>query len=146
MIDHIRVLSVVLLVRAFIEGLAGTYLVLMAAEWSAASGWLRLRGKPEPGDQEVFRAIGIALIVIGCLRLVQAIGSLRVREWARKAGLVLAALDFLTPVTLPFAFWALVVYRNQETRDYFRTHGRRRDDRRRREERKPAPAGGAGSR
>lgn len=126
MIEHVRVLGAVLFVRALAEIGLGLYLVLVSRMGSAASRWLRLHAVPEPGDLEVFLALGAFLLLLASARLVQATCSLLTLEWGRRAGIFLALFDFVTPVTLVLAFWALVVYRHPETRDCFQRHRLRR--------------------
>jgi hypothetical protein len=57
------------------------------------------------------------------IRCAQALFSLRAVEWGRRLGLILACVDFVTPVTLPIALWGLIIYRHPDTRDYFQRKG-----------------------
>ena len=154
MMEHVRALGIVSLVRSVLELLAGLYLLLVVSIWSgpvypdailspgasrqeepvfveAITNWFGNRfarlhpsGEPEPGDQMALGIIGGLLVLFGGLRSVQSFCTLLVKDWARKIGLFLAVFDFVTPVTLPLAFWSIVVYRHPETRDYFTRRGR----------------------
>ncbi|MBN1441270.1 MAG: hypothetical protein JXA90_01110 [Planctomycetes bacterium] len=169
MVEHVRALGIVSLVRSLLELTFGIYLLILVAIWatpaspedvlierSASRGeaggletasvwmermldqlglgpawiWVETRfarlhptGEPEPGDRLAFGILGGALLLFGGLRIAQSFGALLVRERARKLGLFLAIFDFLTPVTLPLAFWSLVVYRHPDTRDHFTRRG-----------------------
>lgn len=140
MVEHIRALGIVSLLRSFVELCLGVYLIAVAIVWrtmlfsfeepaGGLQGFLDrlvfLKGEPQPGDREIFLIAGIVLVVLFLVRLLQSICSLLTKEWARKAGLCLAVIDFATPITLPMAFWSLVVYGHPESRDYFRRYGRR---------------------
>jgi hypothetical protein len=131
MVEHVRRIGMVSLARAILELVLGAYLLLVATRWGG-EGWpvwwptYHHGAKPLSGDRAAFYAGGALLVVFALLRSIQAVLSLRVRDWGRRVGLWLAIFDFATPVTLPLAFWSLVVYRHPDTRDYFR---RRREER-----------------
>ena len=60
------------------------------------------------------------MALLAVIRGIQAISTLAAANWARRVGMLLAIIDFATPITLPFGFWTLVVYRKPETREYFK--------------------------
>ena len=128
MSEHIRAVFVVSILRSIIELLGGVWVLLVSWSWSspARDGLARLvpghhpDARPVGGDREAFVILGCALILLGVARFVQSLSSLRVKEWARRFGQVLAILDFVTPLTLPLGLWALLVYRHPDTRDHFR--------------------------
>ncbi len=142
--EHIKALGVVSLLRSIVEILLGSYLIAVINRWSHPASnhnssfheeesWLvglerwwanhfatlHPNATPEPGDWWFLLVLGLLFVLFGLFRLVQSSGSLLAFGWARKLGLVLAAFDFVTPITLPLAFWSFVVYRHHDTRDYF---------------------------
>jgi hypothetical protein len=149
MAEHVRALGTVSLMRAALELLLGAYLIIVVNRWrypeeigsvlarkasagatvqwvDRAEAWLEARfatlsrgSKPEPTDRLTFGLLGGLMVTFGVARLIQSTFSLLGREWSRSAGLFLALFDFLTPITLPLAFWSFVVYRHPETRDHF---------------------------
>lgn len=145
MSDHVRAIGIVSLLRAIAELLFGGYLLAVVARWSVPAltlgeggegrdllWWFRERfatlhpsSTPESGDQTAFLVLGAVLLTFGLVRVAQSLSTLLAHSWARRAGLVLAAFDFVLPVTLPLAFWGLVVYRHPDTRDYFRGRSRK---------------------
>ena len=126
MVEHLRALGIVSLIRALIEGAIGSYLLQFAAVWSTGPGrFLRLQGVPEPGDREVFFAIGTVIVLFAALRFVQSIACLWSVRWSRRFGILLAVFDFALPFTLPFGLWGIAIYRHPETIDHFVRHQRR---------------------
>ncbi|MCZ6793659.1 MAG: hypothetical protein O7J95_08615 [Planctomycetota bacterium] len=124
MVEHIRALGVVSVVRSILELLLGVYLLVLWQRWAPGYDLFYLKGTPEAGDREVVLVIGVALVGFAMVRAVQSLFSLYAFNWARRLGLVLAVFDFATPITLPLAFWSLVVYLHPETRDHFQKAGR----------------------
>jgi hypothetical protein len=120
LIEHVVILGVISLVRSVIECAAGVYLIVAADRWSIGNALFELRAIPDDADRLTFSVVGQVLVALAIVRAVQSIGSLDWRDWARKLGIALGAVDLLLPVTLPLALWSFVVYPNQETRDRFR--------------------------
>ena len=132
MIEHLRAIFVVSVVRSVIEGLGGIYVLLVAWRWGEAfddGSWARFiptyhsEAKALPGDRTGFVVLGLLLLIFGVLRFSQSLSAFVYKEWARRSGQILAIFDFLTPFTLPLGLWALIVYRHPDTFDHFRTHG-----------------------
>jgi hypothetical protein len=132
MLEHVRAIGIVALVRSLcLELPLGIYILLVAARWgeSGFPAWwpsFSQGAKPLPGDRLAFLLFGAALLALALVRLAHAVSSLQVREIGRRLGLLLAGVDFLTPITLPLAFWSLVAYRHPETREFFRERRLRR--------------------
>ncbi|MEM7234120.1 MAG: hypothetical protein AAF517_18225 [Planctomycetota bacterium] len=124
MAEHVRAIGIVSILRSLVEQGLGGYLLATAYLWKAGSGFFELRGVPDSADRTTFFAVGLFLCLLSMVRFVQAVQSLRVRDWARRLGLWLGSIDFILPITLPFALWSFVVYRHNDTRDYFRRQGR----------------------
>ena len=127
MADYVRVTFVVSVVRSFLEIIAGIWVLLVVAQWQPWTdgfGGFRIgfhpEARPDGGDKTAFTVLGAALLAFGVVRFVQALNVFRAREWSRRATIVLAAFDFLTPVTLPLGLWYLKVYRHPDTKDHFR--------------------------
>ncbi|HLU47858.1 MAG TPA: hypothetical protein VK116_07230 [Planctomycetota bacterium] len=120
MIEHVRALGVVSLVRALLEAAFGIYVLKLASVWSRGEGFFLLHGAPEDGDRGFFLGLAIVLLVAATVRAAQAIASFLLREWSRRVGIALGILDVVLPITLPVALWSFVVYRHPETRDRFR--------------------------
>jgi hypothetical protein len=137
MIEHLRALGFVSLLRALVELGLGAYLILVVVNWEVTAPnwptWPPARhadAEPLGGDRTAFLAFGAVLPFFCAVRSAQALCALTGRRWARRAGIVLAVLDLATPITLPFALWGLVVYRHPETRDYFARRAQQRSERR----------------
>jgi hypothetical protein len=123
MLEHLRVFIIVSLARSVLETVSGIYLARLVDLWQpgrGAFGLFLLRGEPEAGDREILRLFSVLLLALAALRFVQALGALFAAAWSRRAGILLAAVDFVLPLTLPFALWGLVVYRHPDTKDRFR--------------------------
>lgn len=134
MVAQLLVLGWVSACRALIELLVGAYVLAVASVWTSglaesASGGngttftflsVKTDDRPAPFDRTGIAILGAILVVLAILRFAQSISSLRVKEWARRLGLFLAIVDFVTPLTLLFALWSLVVYRHPDVREHFR--------------------------
>jgi hypothetical protein len=125
MVHHLVPFGVASLGRVVAEVLLGGLLLLVARNWDSG-GWFSIHpgAKPVPGDREAFYALGALLVAVAVIRCVQAICSLKTMEWGRRLGMILACVDFVTPVTMPFAIWGLIIYRHPDTRDYFQRKGK----------------------
>ena len=120
---HLRAIFYISLLRVLAELALGTWITLVALVWDSENGprflTYHYTARPESGDREAFFILGGGLILLGAIRLAQALGSARLLDWARRLGLCLGWLDFLTPLTLPLGLWALLVYRHPDTRQFF---------------------------
>ena len=121
---HLRAIFYISLLRVHAEVALGTWITLVAQVWDSENGPSFLAyhytARPESGDREAFFILGGGLMLLGAIRLAQVLGSARRLCWARRLGLGLGWLDFLTPLTLPLGLWALLVYRHPDTRQLFR--------------------------
>ena len=118
---HLQIICVVSLLRVLAEFALGAWVSLVALGWDG-EGFLAYHptARPEVGDREAFYILGVGLLLLGLIRLVQVVGVLTVRSWARVLGQWLGWVDFLTPLTLPLGLWALQVYRHPDTIQVFR--------------------------
>ena len=121
---HLRAIFCLSVFRILVELVLGAWITLVALVWDGENGPSFLSyhstARPESGDREAFFILGGGLVLLGLIRLAQALGAVRLYSWARGLGLGLGGLDFLTPLTLPLGLWALLVYRHPDTRRIFR--------------------------
>jgi hypothetical protein len=130
MAEHVRTLGWIGVVRAVLGMLLGPYLVYKSLTLTRESyGSTPVTQEVLAFDAAVFLGIGAFLAASGLVRLVQAVGALGSRPWARRAGLALGVFDILNlaffPVSMSLGLYAVVVYRHPDTQDRFGPRGRR---------------------
>ncbi len=121
MLEHVRVLGSLGIVRAAFGAALGIYLI-----WKAAHLDLSDYGSTAQMldfDSKVFLVLGCFSVVMACVRLIQGILTLKKAACARPFGVGLACFDFLNltlfPVSTALGLYGFVVFRHPETVAYF---------------------------
>ena len=121
MLEHVKALGWIAIIRALIAALCGSFLLYKAEYFGGKSG-------AEPWDTLGFQVVGAVLVAFAPIRIIQGVGALRGSSWALPFGLVLSGIDLINllgfPVLTAFGLYGLVVYRNAETREHFFRRGR----------------------
>lgn len=135
MVEHVKVLAAIGIVRALVAFVLG-FVLISKADRLSLRDYYDDRGALESyhsgeRDKEDLDFDRIALSVVGgaclgfaALRLAQCAGSLFSARWARFCGLGLAVFDvinlLLFPLSTALGLYSLVVYRHPETAERFR--------------------------
>lgn len=130
MAEHVKMLVKIGFLRALLGAGLGPFFLYKAQTLtrdSYESTWVT----PDvPAfDAAVLFGVGAVLLAGGIARLIQALGAVRVKPWARKLGLALGLFDIanivLFPVSMALGLYAVVVYRHPDTLDRFEPRGQR---------------------
>jgi len=116
MAGHVKTLGWIGVLRALLGSALGVWLILRAAtvdSHPAAESW----------DALGFRVAGGFLLLLALVWLVQGIGAIRLRPWARRGGLFASVLDLCNllgfPLFTALGLYGVVVYRSHDTRHFF---------------------------
>jgi len=128
MVEHIRLLAAIALVRGCLGIAAGALLLVKAFRLEPRLYYPAMVSNDViVFDSWAFRIGGCALLVLSAAFLIQGVGALLSRPWARRLGLALAAIDLvnllLFPLSTALGLYGLVVYRHPDVRDWFERPG-----------------------
>jgi hypothetical protein len=128
MVEHIRFLAAIALVRGGLGIAAGVLLLVKAFRLEPRFYYPTMVSNDVIAfDAAAFRIGGCVLLVLSAAFLVQGAGALLTRPWARRLGFALAAIDLvnliLFPLSTALGLYGLVVYRHPDVRDWFERHG-----------------------
>lgn len=134
MLEHVKVLGILGIVRSLLAAAFGLALLLKAPSVSLFDyGKNRFElespiydeqdGAILSFDKTAFLVVGVVCVALALARLTQGVGALFCRRWARRFGLGLACFDIfnlpLFPLSTALGLYALVVYRKEETVERF---------------------------
>jgi hypothetical protein len=128
--EHVKMLVKIGFLRAFLGAGLGPFFLYKSqtlTKDSYGSTWVT----PDVPvfDAAVLFGVGAVLLAGGIARLIQALGAVRVKPWARKLGLALGLFDIanlvLFPVSMALGLYAVVVYQHPDTLDRFEPRGQR---------------------
>jgi len=124
MVEHIRLLAAIALVRGVLGIAAGALLLVKGFRLEPRLYYpAMIPDDLIAFDSWAFRIGGCTLLVLSAGFLIQGVGALRSRPWARRLGFALAAIDLvnliLFPLSTALGLYGLVVYRHPDVRDWF---------------------------
>jgi hypothetical protein len=138
MLEHVKILSAIGVVRALLGAALGVVLLVKAGNLRTPDYLPRRELSRAPTaeetetmrfDEVVFRVGGAACLLIAIARLTQGIGAFCAAAWARRGGLALAAFDIanltLFPLSTALGLYGLVVFRHPEAVEWFRRRAMR---------------------
>ena len=121
MVEHVRVLGYLGILRAAGGAALGIYLIWKAVHLNLSD--YGSTGEMLSLDTNAFLVLGWLSIAMACLRVTQGILTLRKTTCARPFGVGLACFDFLNlalfPVSTALGLYGFVVFRHPETVAYF---------------------------
>lgn len=135
MLEHIRVLSGLGLLRALVAVVFGLVLLVKAQRLELRdyeSSRFTFEAPAAPArhladlefDRVAFSLVGAVSLIIALLRTVQGVGALKGSSWARRAGVGLAGFDIvnltLFPLSTTLGLYGLVVWCHPESEQRFK--------------------------
>ena len=121
MLEHLRVLGWLGIVRGVLGALAGAFIIWRAVVPAVPQEAL-------PWDVPLFWVVGIVSLLLAVVWTAQGVAVLRMRPWSRRCGLFLGLTDLVClcffPVSTAMGLYAIVVYRHGETVEHFRSRAR----------------------